>query len=95
MEEDRTYDYFVQDGPTAYTANYSINVLNKMFEDSPISHRLWPTRTLNLNPCDFYLWGNLTKCSQIISTHCMNLSTTYVKQLYLLGSVNSSPYPCL
>jgi hypothetical protein len=30
--------YFMQNGAKAYTDNYSINVLNKAFEDRPISH---------------------------------------------------------
>jgi hypothetical protein len=57
MDEERTYGYFVQDGPTACNDNYSINVLNKAFEDSLISQRLWPARTPNLNSCDFLSLG--------------------------------------
>jgi hypothetical protein len=49
----------MQDGATAHTATYSINDLNKVFEDRLISHRLWPARSPDLNPCDFYLQGNL------------------------------------
>jgi hypothetical protein len=48
MEEDKTYAYFMQDGATAHTANYFINVLNKVSEDRP-----WPARC----SCDFYLGG--------------------------------------
>jgi hypothetical protein len=58
MEEERTYGYFMQDVATAHTATYSIKVLNKVFEDRLISRRLWPARSPDLNPCDFYLWGN-------------------------------------
>jgi inhibitor of nuclear factor kappa-B kinase subunit alpha len=49
----------MQDGATAHTATYSINALNEVFENRLISHRLWPARSPDLNPCDFYLWGNL------------------------------------
>jgi hypothetical protein len=49
----------MQDGATAHTADYSINVLNEVFEDRLISRRLWPARSPDQNPCDFYLWGNL------------------------------------
>jgi hypothetical protein len=49
----------MQDGATAHTANYSIYVLNNVSEDRLISHRLWPSRSPDLNPCDFYLCGNL------------------------------------
>jgi hypothetical protein len=51
--------YFMQDGATAHTATYSINVLNEVFENRPISRGLWRARSPDLNPCDFYLWGNL------------------------------------
>jgi inhibitor of nuclear factor kappa-B kinase subunit alpha len=44
---------------TAHTATYSINVLNEVFEDRLISCGLWPARSPDLNPCDFYLWRNL------------------------------------
>jgi hypothetical protein len=49
----------MQDGATKHTANYSTNVLNKVFEDRLISRGLRPARSPDLNPCDFYLWGNL------------------------------------
>jgi inhibitor of nuclear factor kappa-B kinase subunit alpha len=49
----------VQDGATAHTATYSMNVLNEVFENKLISRGLWPAKSPDLNPCDFYLWGNL------------------------------------
>jgi hypothetical protein len=49
----------MQDGATAHNATYSINVLKEGFEDRLISRGLWPVRPPDLNPCDFYLWGNL------------------------------------
>jgi hypothetical protein len=59
MEEEKTYGYFMQDDATAHTATYSVNVSNKVFENKLISRVLWPARSPGLNPCDFYLWGNL------------------------------------
>jgi hypothetical protein len=47
--------YFMQDGATAHTATYSLNALNEVFEDRQMSHRLWPARSPDINPCDFYL----------------------------------------
>jgi hypothetical protein len=40
--------YFVQDGATAHTATYSINVLNEVFENRLISRGLWPARSPDL-----------------------------------------------
>jgi hypothetical protein len=42
-----------------HTATYSIFYLNEVFEDRLISRGLWPARSPDLNPRDFYLWGNL------------------------------------
>jgi hypothetical protein len=48
----------MQDGATAHTVTYSRNVLNEVFGDRLISRGLWPARSLDLNPCDFYMLGN-------------------------------------
>jgi hypothetical protein len=34
MEEEKILGYFKQEGDKAHTANYSINVLNRKFEES-------------------------------------------------------------
>jgi hypothetical protein len=39
----------MQDGITAHTANYFINVLNELSEDRLISCRVWPARCPDLN----------------------------------------------
>jgi hypothetical protein len=33
--------------------------LRQVFGDRIISRGLWPARSPDLSPCDFYLWGNL------------------------------------
>jgi hypothetical protein len=33
--------------------------LRQVFGDRIISRGLWPAHSPDLNPCDFYLWGNL------------------------------------
>jgi hypothetical protein len=58
-KEESMCGYFMQAGATAHTANYSINVLNKVSEDRLISCRLWPGTPSDLNPCDFDLRGNI------------------------------------
>jgi hypothetical protein len=37
----KRHGYFMQDGATAYTANYSINVLNKVFQDRLVSESVF------------------------------------------------------
>jgi hypothetical protein len=53
LQEEKRYGYFTQDGATAHTANYSINVSNKVFENRLIGHRLWPAGSPDLNHSDF------------------------------------------
>jgi inhibitor of nuclear factor kappa-B kinase subunit alpha len=59
IRKKKRHGYFMQDGATAHTPTYSINALSKVFEDRMIIRGLWPARSPDLNPCDFYLWGNL------------------------------------
>jgi len=53
---------FQQDGATAHTARRSLGILREMFPSRLISLRCdigWPARSLDLTPCDFFLWGYL------------------------------------
>jgi hypothetical protein len=71
MEEENTYAHFMQEGVTALCA-YISNVLTEVFEDRLISCKLWLARSPDLNPCDFYLWGNIEdNLYPIISTYWM------------------------
>jgi hypothetical protein len=88
MEEEKAYSYFMQDGDTAHTATYSINVLNEVFEDRLISRGLWPARSPDLNPCYFYLWRNLKDKVYSNNPHTLDESKAFVKQLHLSRSVN-------
>jgi hypothetical protein len=56
-EDDITYSWFQQDGATAHTANNSMKLLNEIFGECVISRNLWPSRSPDLTPADFYLWG--------------------------------------
>jgi hypothetical protein len=58
-QEERLYGVFQQDSATAHMANISLEALQEVFGDCMISCGLWPPRSLNLTPCDFYFWGSL------------------------------------
>ena len=58
-EAAQMYGFFMKDGATAHTAGTSITALCDVYGDRLISSGFWPTRSPDLNPCDFYLWGNL------------------------------------
>jgi inhibitor of nuclear factor kappa-B kinase subunit alpha len=94
-EEEKTYGYFMQDGATAHTVTYSINILNEVFEDRVISCGLWPARSPDLNPCDFYPWVNLKDKVYSNNTHklvelkqsiCETISSIEVNELKLVSN---------
>ena len=50
---------FQQYGATCHTAEATLDVLRIVFEDRIISHRsdvVWPSRSCDLTPLDYYLW---------------------------------------
>jgi hypothetical protein len=51
--------WFQQDGATAHTSNASMDHLKLFFGDRIISRGLWPSRSPDLSPPDFFLWGYL------------------------------------
>ena len=52
--------WFQQIGTTCHTAEATLDVLRPVCEDRIISRRadvVWPPRSCNLRPLDYYLWG--------------------------------------
>ena len=52
--------WFEQDGATSHTSRRSLGILQDMFPSHVFSLRGdigWPPRSLDLTPCDFFLWG--------------------------------------
>ena len=52
--------WFQQDGATGHTVKATLDVLRPVFEDRIISRRgdvVWPPRSCDLTPLDYYLWG--------------------------------------
>ena len=59
-EEDIGSTWFQQDGATCHTVEATLDVLRPVFEDRIISRRtdvVWPPRSCDLTPLDYYLWG--------------------------------------
>ena len=59
-EKDIGNIWFQRDDAMCHTAEATLNVLHPVFEDSFISHRadvVWPPRSWDLTPLDYYLWG--------------------------------------
>ena len=59
----KTADYkkyhFQQDSVTPHTAIAVQTWLGQKFENKFIDKNLWPRRSPDPNPCDFFLWGHL------------------------------------
>ena len=51
--------YFQQDGASPNTAHIFQKWLNEKFSNRFVDKKMWPPRSHDLNPCDFYLWGYL------------------------------------
>jgi hypothetical protein len=85
----------MQGGATVHTATYFINVSNEVFEDRLKSRGLWPARSPNINPCDFYLRGNLKDKVYSNNPHTLvelkqiireTISSTEVSELKLVSN---------
>ncbi|KAK7603429.1 hypothetical protein V9T40_003428 [Parthenolecanium corni] len=59
LEEDERDCWFQQDGAAAHTSEDTLDFLAQFFDDRIISKGLWPLRSPDLNPLDFFLWGHL------------------------------------
>jgi hypothetical protein len=51
--------YFQQDGAPPHVSHEVQNFLKDKFGDRFIDKTMWPPRSPDLNPCDFFLWGTL------------------------------------
>lgn len=58
-EEEIFRAWFQQDNASAHTAHSTMQKLEEYFGDRTISRGLWPARSPDLSPPDFFLWGYL------------------------------------
>jgi len=57
--EEPSIGYFLQDGATSQTSHASMAEIQPFFGDRVISKGLWPPRSPDLTPPDYFLWGYL------------------------------------
>lgn len=72
--------WFQQDGATAHTARVSMDTLKALFPRKIISRYgdiLWPPRSPDLSPADFFLWGYLK--ARVFDTSLTNLEQLKTK----------------
>jgi hypothetical protein len=58
-DDEREKTWFQQDNATAHTVQNTMVFLKDMFPGRVISQGLWPPRSPDLSPPDFFLWGHL------------------------------------
>jgi len=58
-DEELSTGYFQQDGATSHTSHVSMAQIQSFFGDPVISKGLWPLRSPDLTPPDYFLWGYL------------------------------------
>jgi hypothetical protein len=58
-EEEVFHGWFQQDNAPAHTAQATLQQLQMYFGERVISRGLWPTRSPDLTPPDYFLWGFL------------------------------------
>ncbi|PNF27722.1 hypothetical protein B7P43_G12790 [Cryptotermes secundus] len=57
LEDDERECWLHQDGATCHTPNETKQFLCEFFGDCLILKGLWPQRSPDLSPADFFLWG--------------------------------------
>jgi len=58
-DEELSVRYFQQDGATSHTSHASMAEIQSFFGDRVILKGLWPPRSPDLTPPDYFLWGYL------------------------------------
>jgi hypothetical protein len=54
-EEEERFCWLQQDGAISHTANSTMEMLKQFFDDRIISKNLWPPRSPDLVPPDYFL----------------------------------------
>jgi hypothetical protein len=58
-DQELTFGYYQQDGATSHTSGVSMAEVESFFPDRVTSRELWPSRSPDVTPPDFFLWGYL------------------------------------
>jgi hypothetical protein len=58
-DKELSLGFYQQDGVTCHTSAASMAEIESFFPGRVISKRLWPPRSPDLTPPDFFLWGHL------------------------------------
>lgn len=91
-DDELQHGYFQQDGASAHSANDTLHLLRRHFDDRIISRNAainWPARSCDLTPCDFFLWPYLK--NSIFQTPINNLDELRQKITLKCNEINNTP----
>jgi hypothetical protein len=79
---------FQHDGAAAHTANNSMKLMNEIFGERVISRNVWPPRSPDVTPPEFYVWGaakSAVYCNRpktAITAYIRNVSQTDLQKMF-------------
>lgn len=85
--------YFQQDGARVHTTNANIIFLREFFGNRIISlntDTIWPPRSCDLTPCDFFLWPHLK--NSIFTTPIFDLNDLRQRIINKIEEINNMPW---
>jgi len=85
--------FFQQDGARVHTTRENIAFLREYFGDRIISlqtETIWPPRSCDLTPCDFFLWPHLK--NSIYSTPVVDLQDLQQRITNKIEEINDTPW---
>jgi hypothetical protein len=77
-DQELTLGYYQQDGATSHTSGVSMAEVVSFFPDRVISRGLWPPRSPDLTPPDFFLCGHLKGRSYMNKPRTLEVFSTLV-----------------
>lgn len=84
--------YFQQDGATPHVTRENLNFLSEFFENRVISRntqQIWPPRSCDLTPCDFFLWPFIK--NSIYRTPIEDINDLKRRISEKIAEINNSP----
>ena len=85
--------WFQQNGAKCHTAESTLVVLRPVFEDRIISRRadvVWPPRSWDLIPLDYYLWGAVKDKCYADKSETINALKANIREA--IGEILKSPW---
>lgn len=109
-DDELRYGYFQQDGARIHTTRDNLDFIMEFFDHRIISQNMpivWPPRSCDLTPCDFFLWpylknsifatpvGDMEALKDRISNKIEEINNTPVLLANVVNSINKRVRLCM